>query len=238
MEFFIVVWINHLPVINLNPWEKMNSLCPIIFQQSSLGFQTFSWNGRKSYLLHFFTATLANDLGDVHSVAGSNIKAEPHIIIDALVLDVSSQDLGAAAAYSCFDQPWADSCFLCMGKQQQIYFPRGGIWRILHVRTLGGFPPHVLCATGPHLHKESFYTEKLYRLNKVISQIPIVNWHISVHGCTYTPLVQLSNKPAAVSRISLKEKYFIKNSDIFCTPVGIVIQIISLAHLHLKSLCN
>lgn len=55
--------------------------------------------------MHFFTAALANDLGDVHSVAGSNIKAEPLIIIDALVLDASSQDLGAAAAYSCFDHP-------------------------------------------------------------------------------------------------------------------------------------
>jgi len=83
---------------------------------------------------------LAKYLGDVHSMVGSNIKAEPLIIIDVLVLDVASQDLGAAAAY-CFDQLRVDSCFLHMGKQQQICFPWGCIWWILHVRTLGDFPP-------------------------------------------------------------------------------------------------
>lgn len=69
------------------------------------GLSNFLLKGqRKSYLLRFITATLAKDLGDVHSIVGSYIKAEPLIIIDALGLDVSSQDLGAAAAYSCFDQ--------------------------------------------------------------------------------------------------------------------------------------
>lgn len=70
------------------------------------GLSNFLLKGqRKSYLLHFITAMLAKDLGEVHSMVGSNLKAELLIIIDALVLDVSSQDLGAAAAYSCFDQP-------------------------------------------------------------------------------------------------------------------------------------
>lgn len=106
------------------------------------GLSNFLLKGqRKSYLLHFLTTMLAKDLGDGHSMVGSNIKAEPLIIVDVLVLDVSSQNLGAAAAYSCFDQLWADFCFLCMGKQQKICFPWGCIWWILHVRTLGDFPP-------------------------------------------------------------------------------------------------
>lgn len=78
------------------------------------GLSNFLLKGqRKSYLLHFITAMLAKDLGDVHSMVGSNIKAEPLIIIDALVLDVSSQDLGAAAAYFCFEisfEPILASC--------------------------------------------------------------------------------------------------------------------------------
>lgn len=44
----------------------------------------------------------------------------------------------------------------------------------------GRLSSHVLWATELHLHKGSFYTEKLLRLNKIISQIPAVDGYISV----------------------------------------------------------
>lgn len=69
------------------------------------GLSNFLIKGqRKSYLLHFLTTTLAKDLGDGHSMVGSDIKAEPLIIVDVLVLEEYSQNLGADAVYSCFDQ--------------------------------------------------------------------------------------------------------------------------------------
>lgn len=69
------------------------------------GLSNFLLKGqRKSYLLRFLRAMLAKDLGDGHSMVGSNIKAEPLIIVHVLGLDESSQNLGAATAYSNFDQ--------------------------------------------------------------------------------------------------------------------------------------
>lgn len=127
-------------------------------------FSNFLLKGqRKSYLLHFLTTMLAKDLEDGHSMVGSNIKAEPLIILHVLVLDESSQNLGAAAASSSFDQVWADVCFFCMGKQQQICFPWVCIWWILGVKTLGDFPlmHYEPLSFSGHLHKGSLYTEKL-----------------------------------------------------------------------------
>lgn len=69
------------------------------------GLSNFLLKGqKKSYLLLFLRAMLAKDLGDGHSMVGSNIKAEPLIIVHVLDLDESSQNLGAATAYSNFDQ--------------------------------------------------------------------------------------------------------------------------------------
>lgn len=149
------------------------------------GLSNFLLKGQwKSYLLHFITAMLAKDLGEVHSMVGSNLKGEPLIIIDALVLDPRSW-----SSSSLFLLWSALSWFLLLeyGKAAANLLSLGMYLEDSACKNPGRFSSHVLRGTGPHLHKGSFYSEKLYRLNKIISPNPY--WRISVHGCTSTHLI-------------------------------------------------
>lgn len=181
MEFFIVVWINHLPIINLNPLENIacvtlsSSRAPWAFKLSlkrakeilslafphshvgkgSWGWSQHGWKQHKSRTPYYYRC-----LGFGCIFPKSWTSSSLFLLWSAL------------------------SWFLLLvyGKAAANLLSLGMYLVDTACENPGRFSFHVLWATGPHLHKGSFYTEELQRLNKIISQIPAVGWYISVTG--------------------------------------------------------